>query len=360
MGEPLKNLFNEKLIRELSQGIASVYLPFNSSTFHSIIFDENWVNLELKERMNHISRSLKDFLPEDFSDAVDILKTVSLQFDGLGHMVFPGFIEIFGLDDYDVSVDALELFTQSSSSEFAVRPFIKKYPEKMMDKMNLWSQSENHHVRRLSSEGCRPRLPWAMALPDFKKDPAPVLPILKRLKNDESEYVRRSVANNLNDISKDNPQIVLTIAGEWIGNNTNTDKLIKHACRTLLKQGDKDILTLFGYSNPDHLILKDYTVQDSVKMEESLPFSFSIETDRENLGKLRLEYAVDFMKKNGRQARKVFKISESDYRANRKTFERNLSFKSITTRVYYEGRHELAILINGVQLDSKSFYLKKP
>lgn len=197
-----------------------------------------------------------------------------------------------------------------------------------------------------------------MSLPDFKKDPSPILPILDRLKNDESEYVRRSVANNLNDISKDNRQTLLEIAEKWLGNNINTDKLVKHACRSLLKQGDKDILTLFGYSDPEHLILKDFYADESVKMEESLSFSFSIETESEQLGKLRLEYAVDYMKKNGKQSRKVFKISESDYSETIKKFERKVSFKSITTRVYYEGKHELALIINGVQLDSKCFYLK--
>jgi len=358
MGEPLKNLFNEKLIRELSTALQSEYPVFDSGGFFRTIFDDQWENLELKERMNHIALTLGDYLPDDYSEAVYLLKTVTSQFEGLGHMVFPAFIEIYGLETFETSIEALELFTQYSSSEFAVRPFIIKYPARMMKQMNLWSRSENHHVRRLASEGCRPRLPWAMALPDFKRDPSIILPILDRLKNDESEYVRRSVANNLNDISKDNPQILIDIARQWLGDNNNTDRLVKHACRSLLKQGDKDILTLFGYSDPDHLTLKDFVVEDAVFMGEMLLFSFSIETDYKHLGKLRLEYAIDFMKKNGRQARKIFKISESDYSEKKKNFERKVSFKFITTRVYYEGKHDLAIIINGVQLDIKSFYLK--
>lgn len=358
MGEPLKNLFNEELISELSTAIQSEYPIFNSGDYFQKIFDDLWENRELKERMNHIALTLGDYLPDDYSKAVNILKTVTSKFEGLGHMIFPAFIEIYGLDYFDISIKALELFTQYSSSEFAVRPFIIKYPERMMEQMSLWSRSNNQHVRRLASEGCRPRLPWAMALPLFKKDPSPILPILERLKNDKSEYVRRSVANNLNDISKDHPQILIAITRQWLGDNNNTDRLVKHACRSLLKQGNKEILTLFGYSDPNHIILKDFSVEETVKMEELLPFSFSIETEQDQLGKLRLEYAIDFMKKNGKQARKIFKISESDYGEKIKKIERKVSFKSITTRVYYPGKHELAIIINGVQLEIKSFYLK--
>lgn len=358
MGEPLKNLFNTKLINDLSNGIRAVYPLFDSPSFYGEIINNDWEKRELKDRMNHISRTLGRFLPEDYSESVSILKKVSSQFEGLGHMVFPGFVECFGIDEFDVSVDALETFTKYSSSEFAIRPFIKKYPGEMIEIMTQWTTSDNEHVRRLASEGCRPRLPWAMALPDFKKDPSPILPILEKLKNDESEYVRRSVANNLNDIAKDHPAVVLDLAGKWMGENKNTDKLVKHACRTLLKQGNIDVLILFGYSDPHHIFLRDFVVQDSVEMEKSLPFSFSIVTDVEKLGMLRLEYAVDYMKKNGKQARKVFKIHESDYPDKERDFRRTISFKSITTRKYYSGEHGLAIIINGVEMARKKFILK--
>jgi 3-methyladenine DNA glycosylase AlkC len=162
--------------------------------------------------MMHTSESLHIYLPMEYSESVQILMKAALKFSGFQYMFFPGFIELYGLDEYEQSIKALEIFTQHSSSEFAVRPFIKIYSHKMMEQMELWAESENHHVRRLSSEGCRPRLPWAIALPEFKKDPSPVIPILEKLKNDESEYVRRSVANNLNDISKDNSYVEISAA----------------------------------------------------------------------------------------------------------------------------------------------------
>ena len=357
MGEPLKNIFNEELINNLVREIQSAYKPFDGLSFSNAVFDDSWETLELKERMDRIAITLRSFLPDEFDEAVDILNSITMNFEGLGHMVFPAFIENFGLDHFEKSVKALELFTPYSSSEFAVRPFIKKYPEKMMKQMVLWSQSENFHVRRLSTEGCRPRLPWAMALPEFKNNPDPIMPILNRLKDDQSEYVRRSVANNLNDISKDNPQVLIDLSAKWLGENLNRDKLVKHACRSLLKQGNSEVLTLFGYSVPDHLILSHFEAQDSVKMEETPSFSFILTSENGPLGKLRLEYAIDFMKKNGKLSRKVFKIGEGDYQVHSKSFNRKYSFRSITTRVYYPGLHKLAILVNGVELAIKSFYL---
>src|SRR5690606_35694045 len=144
-------------------------------------------------------------------DALAILRAASPALNGYGFatMIFPDFVEVYGLDDWDASLPALAQFTQQSSAEFAVRPFLLRDQPRMLAQMALWAEHDSEHLRRLASEGCRPRLPWAMALPALKADPTPILPILDRLKDDPSEYVRRSVANNLNDISKDNPQIAL-------------------------------------------------------------------------------------------------------------------------------------------------------
>ena len=144
-------------------------------------------------------------------------------------MLFPDYVECYGLEHFDSSISALETFTKYSSAEFAVRPFIMRYEQKMMSQMRKWSRSKNHHLRRLSSEGCRPRLPWSMALPAFKQDPTAILTIISALLSDGSEYVRRSVANNLNDISKDHPEIVIEITRQNLGQSDATDKLLKHA-----------------------------------------------------------------------------------------------------------------------------------
>jgi len=357
MPEPLKNLFNEELINSLSNGIKETYAKFDSKSFRKSVFNKEWDDKELKERMKHISITLNKFLPNDYSTAIKILKKTSLRSSGFENMFFSGYVELYGLDEYEISISALKHFTIDSSSEFAVRPFIKKYPDKMMAQMEKWAESENFHVRRLASEGCRPRLPWAMALPEFKKNPNPVLKILKKLKNDESEYVRRSVANNLNDISKDNPQLVVDIATKWLGENRDTDRLVKHACRTLLKQGHPKILDLFGLVKPDHISMEDFRVQKSVNMGEYLEFSFILNTQQRKLGKIRIEYGIDFMKKNGKLSRKLFKISESDYSLQKKEITKRHSFRKISTRKYYPGIHGLAVIVNGHEMVIDKFVL---
>ncbi|EDN66091.1 DNA alkylation repair enzyme [Beggiatoa sp. PS] len=274
-------------------------------------------------------------------------------------MFFPCYVELYGLNEYEDSILALEYFTEFSSSEFAVRPFIKKYNRRMMVQMEKWAESSNHHVRRLASEGCRPRLPWAMALPEFKENPAPVLKILEKLKDDDSEYVRRSVANNLNDISKDNPLILIDVAQKWLGKNPNMDRLVKHACRSLLKQGQPKILELFGFVKPDHISIEAFKIQESVNMGENLEFSFILKTQQGKLGKLRIEYAVDFLKNNGKLSRKLFKISESDYSGSKKVITKHHSFKNISTRKYYTGIHGLAVIVNGKELAKGDFGLSE-
>jgi len=358
MPEPLKNLFNDVLILSLAGSVSAVYAKFDAEGFQKSVIDRSWQQKELKQRLIHISKKLHDYLPGDYRRNIDILKLASLKFSGLEHMVFPGYVELFGMEDFETSMSALEFFTEKSSSEFAIRPFIKESPEKTMQQMEDWAASANHHVRRLASEGCRPRLPWAMALPHFKKDPRAVLKILDKLKNDESLYVRRSVANNLNDISKDNPDDVIQIAKQWLGDNPQTDWVVKHACRSLLRQGVPQVMEIFGFEEPGHISVSGFSVQETVAIGERLKFNFKLHTHRQKLGKLRVEYAIDFMKNNGNQKRKVFKISESENMDQEKTISRSHSFKPISTRKYYPGAHGISVVVNGHELIEYNFHLR--
>ena len=163
MAEPLKNLFNQELVVSLASLIKKNYTKFNTKNFINDVFDATWDNKELKQRMRHITVCLHKHIPLPYPEQVKILSAAAPQFKGFIAMFFPDFIEVYGLDDFDISVKALEHFTQYSSSEFAVRPFIVKYPKQMLAQHKKWAQHKNHHLRRLASEGIRPRLPWAMA-----------------------------------------------------------------------------------------------------------------------------------------------------------------------------------------------------
>lgn len=225
-----------------------------------------------------------------------------------------------------------------------------------MAQMKIWAKSKSEHTRRLSSEGCRSRLPWAVSLPNFKKDPSKTIEILNMLKNDTSKYVQKSVANNLNDISKDNPSLVKQIAKNWIGESKSINWIVKHGCRTLLKNGDDEVLNIFGFLAPNNLKIKDIKLSRKVLMGENLNFKFNLISSK-YLGKLRVEYAISFVRLNGKLNRKVFKICEGEYKESTLSINKQYSFKKITTRNYYKGNHILEIIVNGSILSSAEFYL---
>ena len=357
MAALLKDVFDKKFITELAADLKQAHPKFDQQAFIKATFKNGWKEKELKQRIRHISINMQQGIPADYKKAIAILKPVSDNYSELQHLIFPDFVEYFGIDDLHTSIGAMAYFTENSSSEFPVRFFIIKYEKQMMAQMKKWANSKNEHLRRLASEGCRPRLPWAIGLPKYKKDPSAVLPILEKLKQDKSEYVRRSVANNLNDISKDNPNIVMKLAKEWHGISSETDKLIKHGCRTLLKQGEPKILQLFGFKVPKHVELKKFKVTKEIKMGEEIEFTFSLNTDKKQLGLLRIEYIIEFVCQNNKTGKKVFKISEGHYTENVRNIIKKHSFKKISTRKYYAGKHRVSVVVNGVVLTTKKFII---
>ncbi|WP_420322651.1 DNA alkylation repair protein [Flagellimonas sp.] len=366
MAELFKNIYNPIFFNRFTECVEKVYPEFDTNSFLKEIYDNEWDNKELKQRMRHITVVLKNHLKDDFKTNVDILlklipvlKQNDFRSDNLEFIFLPDFVEIYGIDDRATSVEAFEEITKFVSCEFAVRPFIIKYPKKMMQQMIHWSQHKHAMVRRLASEGCRPRLPWAMALPDLKKDPGAILPILERLKSDVSESVRRSVANNLNDISKDNPEIVIHLAKKWKGKSKEVDWVVKHACRTLLKQGIPQVMQLFGFGKVNNINIEKFEVLTPVvTIGGDMNFSFQLNNVNRKSTKIRLEYGLYYQKANGTLSKKVFKISEKEYTSDSSTeIYRKQPFKVITTRKLHVGLHQVSLIVNGVELDKKDFQL---
>jgi 3-methyladenine DNA glycosylase AlkC len=222
-----------------------------------------------------------------------------------------------------------------------------------MEQMSVWAKHPNEHVRRLASEGCRPRLPWGMALQNFKEDPGKVIDILEQLKNDSSLYVRKSVANNLNDISKDNPQIVINLLKKWKGKNLNTDWILKKGCRTLIKAANPEVMNLFGYANfsGEELKITKASISASlakIKIGESCELKYEIHIPKGKEVQIRIEYGIDFVKARGNTSRKLFLISDKTVEGGihikgKKTH----SFADLTTRRHYPGKHQITLLVNG-------------
>jgi len=346
----LKDRYSPEYIRKVGQSIHAAHSSFNVSAFTRAVLSSDWPALELKQRMRRISTRLHEFLPLSYQRQLAVLSQAAPGFGGFEGMFFPDFVEQFGLDHLEDSLQALERFTQFSSSEFAIRPFLLRHPQRTLEQLGQWANHPNEQVRRLASEGCRPRLPWAMALPEFQRDPSPILPILKQLKADPSEFVRRSVANNLNDIAKDHPDLVLRLGKMWLGKHPHTDALVKHACRTLLKRGNANALTLFGFDQSIHATVSELQCTPRrLTLGATLQFSFQVQLHGSKPATVRLEYAIGFVKANGSIRRKVFHLAQSNLNPRQtKSFDRKHRFKDFTTRKHYPGGHSLTILVNGI------------
>ncbi len=359
MAEPLKNLYNQPFVTNLSAELTKHYPKFKSNAFVKDVFNADWENMELKQRMRHITVCINNHLPLSYTEQIAVLKKTAPAFTGFTAMFFPDFVEVYGQEDLKNSIDALTLFTQHSSSEFAVRPFIVKYPTQLLKQHLLWAKHKNHHVRRLASEGIRPRLPWAMALPQFKKDPSPLLPILDLLKQDESEYVRKSVANCLNDISKDHPEIVIDLVNKWKGISTETDWIVKHGSRGLLKQGNEQALASFGLNHRIKTAVNELTISKSnLRIGDQFQFSFDVTLEEKTSHDVRVEYKIYFMKANGNLSPKIFQIGTYAFKSKQTmAFKRKHVFADLTTRKHHLGAHKLCIVINGKEMATAAFEL---
>ena len=359
MSSLLKDQVGAPFVKRLAEALSVADKTFPASQFQRSVLSRNWKNLELKERIHAIVEALGANLTGSYLQQLATLRKVVRHFSGLGGLVFPHFVEVYGRDHWEPSVNALRFFTSYSSSEFAVRPFIEINPLQMLTTMLQWTKDDNPHVRRLASEGCRPRLPWSFKLRSLVADPAPILPILENLNNDTSVYVRKSVANNLNDISKDHPQLAIKIATKWISKNPNTDWIVKHGLRTLLKKGNPEALALFNLGDSSKVTVSDLSfTKTRYKIGSKIEFSFGLVNQHRQPQKIRIEYAIHYLKKNNSHTKKIFKITERYFEPGKHRISRGHSIKQMTTRKHYPGEHRVEIVINGVTKAHKTFAIK--
>lgn len=364
MAELLKDVYNVSLLKKLGSFIRQEAPSFPLIRWQKNVLSEPWADLSLKQRMDKIAVELANALGPDFAQNLTILTPVAPQITGLPGLLFPHFVERFADRQHHrkIALKALLHFTSYSSSEFAVRPFILDDPQAMAQTMKEWSLSSNYHIRRLASEGCRPRLPWGQALPVFIQDPSPILPILENLNADPELYVRKSVANNLNDISKDHPEWVVKNARNWLKRSPvpETQWIVRHGLRTLIKQGDPGALSLLGYSERASWRLTHHTLKPKkLRMGEHLHFQLSIQNPGKKPLPVLVDYKIYHQKKNGELTPKVFKLSQKVIGPGETLkLEKRHSFKPISTRRYHRGEHQISLLINGRETPALGFYLE--
>lgn len=366
MPEPLKNLLHQALVGDMADRIAAHAPAFDKPRFVKLATDGLGA-LELMERSALIRDALFATLPADFPEAAAILKA-SLPASGgpglSGWMLLPvnQFIAARGPDHFDLGLDLLKALTPHFTAEFGIRQFIHRDQQRALAIISHWVGDPDQHVRRLASEGTRPRLPWAMRLPQLVKDPGPILPILTALVDDPEDYVRRSVANSLNDIAKDHPDLVATfIAGHIETASPERRRLLKHASRTLLKNGHAQALANFGFGAATALTCELRLLNGVVTFGEGLDFEIRVNNAGETAQSLMIDYAIHYVKADGSLSPKVFKCKTIMLAPGQShAIERRHAMRPITTRRYYPGQHRIAILVNGAESASQSFLLIMP
>ena len=314
---------------------------------------------ELKARMQHVVKVCHKHLPKDFRKAVAILKKIGPALENTFLALFTAdYVGQYGLHCPEFSLEALRILTRYGSAEFAVRPFLVQDLHGTLAVMEEWSKDDNQHVRRLASEGSRPRLPWAPRLDELIKDPTPTFGILRNLRNDNEEYVRKSVANHLNDISKDHPETFFALVEGWEQEKKNTSWIIKRAARTLIKSGHKRAFALFGFeAKPKVSATLELDKQD-VKIGGKVKMTATISSEKKKTQKLVIDYRVHYQKKKGHSP-KVFKWREIDLSGKEElVLTKSQDFVQRTTRRIYAGPHTIEVLVNGEVVASKKVNVK--
>jgi DNA alkylation repair enzyme len=365
MPEPLKHLISADVVRNTATALSHAWPRFDSDAFLDQILptlDE----LELMQRSQSINIAMQRCLPDDFTVAAAILENClpssGGSLSGWALLAFNQFIATKGLDHLERSLNLLKALTPHFTAEFGIRPFIAREQDKALAIISEWTTDPNHHVRRLASEGTRPRLPWAMRLPALVRDPSPILPILTALLDDPEDYVRRSVANSLNDISKDHPDLVADFV-ERHRCDTAPERtwLLKHASRTLIKKGHAKALANFGYEALDQVSATVALSTDRIVFPGELAFTISLTNSGSEARIVMLDYVVHHRKKDGSLTPKVFKGKSLIIAAGeRMAVVKRHAFRPITTRVYYPGSHRLEIMLNGRSVTEASFELVMP
>lgn len=358
MPSDLKSFFDARIVNEISADLRRAHSKFDKNNFAKDCLN-GLDGLELIARGWQIAEAMRRHLPKHFPDAATIL-TRSLppagtprsddKMDTFRYLPHTQFVSKYGLDHFEESMHAQYELTQRFTAEFSVRPFFEKYPRETHARFVRWAKDPNLHVRRLVSEGSRPRLPWGTRLRAFQKDPSPVLELLELLKDDPELYVRRSVANNLNDIAKDHPDIAIATCRRWANGEANRMWIINHALRSLIKKGNPGALGVVGFAAAPKVQIENVSLSPSkLRIGETLRLSLNVKSLSSRKQDLLIDYAVHYVKANGTAAPKVFKLSSITLPAlGTASLQSSLSFRQMSTRKHYPGSHAIELLINGV------------
>jgi len=358
MAEKLKNQFGADVPGRIAGMIFGVSQAFSADAFVREALD-GYEALDITPRGWKIAEALRRHLPPNYEEAVEILiaslgpkleKTENFGMEPFLYLPHVCFVAKYGLDHFEASMNAQYELTQRFSAEFSIRPFLERYLDATLARLEKWAHDESPHVRRLVSEGTRPRLPWAPRLRMFQKDPRPVLALLELLKDDPELYVRRSVANNLNDIGKDHPSLLVETAREWMRNATEERRwLIRHALRSAVKRADPGVLETLGFGDEANVSIGKVSITPRrPRIGDSVEITFEITNTGSARQRALVDLRVHFVKANGKTGAKVFKLKTFEFDPKETVQLRKIiALTEMTTRKHYAGRHRIDVVLNG-------------
>lgn len=345
-----KDFLNKQSVTVFAKEIKKVYPVFKHDKYIGSVLSGGFLQLELKQRIDKMSVTLNLFLPDDYRKAIQVLIDTAPNVKPFENWVLTGYVEKFGLNDFETSVYALMELTKHGTSEFAIRPFMIQYTKQMVPILKRWTKDKNEHVRRLAAEGSRPRGVWTAHIESFKKNPQPVFEILEPLKSDDSLYVRKAVANNLNDISKEHPEKVVLLCEKWSkSNHVHTDWIIKRGLRSLIKSGHSQALKILGVSHKASVKVISFSIKPArVKIGVVATLFLELKSTSKSKQKLVIDYRVHYVKNKGALSVKTFKWAEKLInKSDKLSLTKQHSFKNMSTRRHYPGEHLIEVLVNG-------------
>ncbi|WP_374310434.1 DNA alkylation repair protein [Dongia sp.] len=366
MAEPLKEIFNADAVAWLGQRLATAWADFPQDGFARAILAD-LPSLELKARIERIALEMQHLLPGDFTKSVKIVTKAlgapppagdGTDFGNFRVLACHRFVSLAGLDHPDLALEYFARTTRHFSAEFDIRPFILRDQAQVLAVMRAWADEKDWRLRRLASEGARPRLPWGLRLNALVADPKPLFPILEALRDDPVEAVRRSVANNLNDIAKDHPDLLVRYVKPWAKAEARAP-LIRHALRHLVKQGHAGALELMGVDGKADLRAGRIKLDaKAIAIGGSLGLGVTITNAGDSSAYAIVDYAIHHLGARGELRPKVFKWTKLTLGPGESvTLARRHSLKPVTTRRYYPGGHKVDLRINGQRVAEAPFDL---
>jgi 3-methyladenine DNA glycosylase AlkC len=360
MAPPLKDMVDRAVVEDIAARFAAVDDAFDADGFVADLAAE-LPQLELKPRIEAIARRLRSGLGDDYGRALEDVVAVARAEPPIGGFAaWPlcTFVELFGVDDPEISLPAMEHLTKRASCEFAIRPFLREHWDLAYGQLVTFTEHPDEAVRRLPSEGTRPRLPWGAGVARLKDDPQQGLQLLERLRHDPSETVRRSVANHLNDVAKDHPELVVETAGRWSGESPPVDSgLIAHALRTLVKRGNPGALGVLGFTTEAAVDVIAFEVSPpGVVMGDRIELTATLRSTAAEAQRLVVDFVIHHVNSSGETSPKVFKWTTLDLAASEEaTLQKRRQIQHASTRTYYLGPHRVELQVAGSVLAETVF-----